>query len=105
MNCKEFEGLIPGFLCHTLDYKTLKAFLQHMASCADCTEEVTIQILVTDGMSRLEEGSAFDLQGELRRRLAEAGRKVRFHKVFLTIGFILEILAMLVIAGAIFWIL
>ena len=50
-----------------------------MRECPGCKEELVIQFLVTEGMQRLEDGDAFDLQRELELRLAEAKRKVRFH--------------------------
>ena len=49
-------------------------------------------VLVTEGMQRLEDGDAFDLQRELELRLAEAKRKVRFHMAFLKTGAVLEVL-------------
>ena len=41
-----------------------------------------IQFLVTEGMQRLEDGDAFDLQRELEIRLTEAKRKVKIQYVF-----------------------
>ena len=78
MDCKEFEKLIPEFIEGKLDYPTLKKFSEHMEQCEDCKEELTIQFLVTEGIQRLEDGSAFDLQKELSARMAEAKRKIRF---------------------------
>lgn len=105
MDCKEFEQLIPAFINQELNYKTLMRFNDHIDSCSECREELTIQILVTEGMARLEEGNSFDLQMELDKRLVEARKKVRFHKSFLYVGIVLEILAMLAIAGIVIWIL
>ncbi|MDR0963866.1 MAG: hypothetical protein LBM60_04545, partial [Clostridium sp.] len=66
-------------------------------SCQDCREELTIQILITEGLNRLEEGSAFDLNMELSRRLEEARHKLRIHKMVMTIGVACEIVAILAI--------
>jgi len=104
MNCKEFERLISGFMDNKLDYRTLIAFREHIEACPDCKEELVIQILVTEGMARLEEGNAFDLQKELDKRLLEAQRKVRFHSGFVYVGMVLEFLAMLAIAAIVLWI-
>ena len=82
MDCKEFEKLIPAFVGNNLEYRELKKFLNHAESCAKCQEELTIQVLVSEGMARLEEGSAFDLQRELKYRLEEAHRSIRVHKTF-----------------------
>ena len=105
MDCKEFEKLIPEFIEGKLDYPTLKKFSEHMEQCEDCKEELTIQFLVTEGIQRLEDGSAFDLQKELSARMAEAKRKIRFHNSFLRFGLVMEILAACVMAGVIIWIL
>jgi len=83
MNCKEFEKNIPDFIAGKLDFQTLQEFGEHMRECPGCKEELVIQFLVTEGMQRLEDGDAFDLQRELELRLAEAKRKVRFHMAFL----------------------
>lgn len=105
MTCKEFEKLIPDFLDQKLDFFTLKHFVEHMENCADCQEELVIQFLVTEGMQRLEEGDAFDLQKELEERLAQAQARVRFHSFFLYAGAGLKTLAIAGIVGFVIWIL
>ena len=105
MDCKEFEKLIPFFINRKMDFRVLKRFDEHMEQCPDCKEELVIQFLVTEGMQRLEEGDAFDLQSELEEQLTEARRRVRFHYRFLKIGEILEILLVILIAVTIVWIL
>ncbi len=105
MTCKEFEKLIPAFLEQKLDFLTLKQFVGHMETCGDCHEELVIQFLVTEGMQRLEEGDAFDLQSELAERMAEAKNRVKFHSVFLYVGAGLKTLAIALIAGYVVWLL
>ena len=82
MNCKEFEKNIPDFIAGKLDFQTLQEFGEHMRECPGCKEELVIQFLVTEGMQRLEDGDAFDLQRELEIRLTEAKRKVKISYVF-----------------------
>lgn len=86
MDCKEFEKKIPAFVANALDYKELDKFLSHVENCAECREELTIQVLISEGMARLEEGSAFDLQSELKRRMLEAEKRIRLHRMFRYIG-------------------
>lgn len=105
MTCKEFEKMIPDFLNRRLDFLTLKKFSEHMNSCEACYEELTIQFLVTEGMQRLEEGDAFDMQAELNGRLEEAKRYVKFHSTFLYLGAILETIGIALIAAFIIWML
>ena len=105
MTCKEFEKMIPDFLNRKLDFLTLKKFSEHMDSCEECHEELTIQFLVTEGMQRLEEGDAFDMQAELNDRLEEARSHMRFHSTFLYVGAALETLAIALIVAFIVWML
>ncbi|MED9902809.1 MAG: zf-HC2 domain-containing protein [Lachnospiraceae bacterium] len=93
MDCMEFEKLTPAFVANNLDYKELKRFLAHAESCPECREELTIQVLISEGMARLEEGSAFDLQKELDRRMQEAERRIRMHKTFKYAAITLEVAA------------
>lgn len=98
MNCGKFEKMIPAFLNSTLEYKDLKGFLKHVESCPECKEELTIQVLVSEGMARLEEGSAFDLQKELAHRIEEAGKRIRLHRMLIFINITLLTTALLAIA-------
>lgn len=104
MDCKEFERLIPEFVNKKMDYAMTKRFVYHMRNCPECKEELNIQFLVGEGLVRLEEGSAFDLQKEMRELLSDANRKVRFHERFLFWGRFLEgvvMVAMLAVVAAI----
>lgn len=105
MECREFERLIPDYLAKKLDYPALKRFYEHMEECADCREELDIQFLVAEGMQRLEEGNAFDLQTELAQRLEETGKTIRRHSTFLYIGIGMEIVALGMLASIVVWIL
>ena len=105
MECKEFERLIPDFIEDKLDYPTLKQFCEHMNVCAECKEELVIQFLVTEGIQRLEDGNAFDLQKELNTRMEDARKKIRVNSTFLRLGLIMEIAAVCLLAGIVLWIL
>ncbi len=97
MDCKEFEKMIPAFLENALSYKATKRFLEHVDSCPECQEELTIKVLVSEGMARLEEGSAFDIQKELDRHIQEAHKRIRLHKMFKYASITLEIVAFIAI--------
>ncbi len=103
MQCNEFEKLIPDFIHKKIDYRTMKEFDEHMHFCGDCKEELVIQFLVAEGIQRLEEGGAFDLQKELDERLAVERHKVRLHTGFMRVGILLEVLAVLAFLGIILW--
>ncbi len=104
MDCKEFEWLIPDFIEKKLDYLSLKRFSEHMEQCENCKEELTIQFLVTEGIQRLEDGGAFDLQKELNQRLGEARYRLKIHGRFIKLGYIMELIAVLMLAGIVLWI-
>lgn len=99
MDCKEFERLIPGFIEEKLDFSTMKRFIDHMEQCGSCKEELDIQLLVAEGVQRLEDGRAFDLQKELNRRLAEAKRRIRVSANMIRLGIAMEIAAACILAG------
>ncbi len=105
MNCKEFEKKIPAYIEQKLPYAELKEFCRHAGQCGECKEELTIQYLTTEGIQRLEDGGAFDLQKELDQHEADARRRIRFHDVFLHFGLALEVMAVSVIFGVVIWIL
>ncbi len=105
MDCKEFEKRIPDFIGRKLDYPALKRFSEHMEQCANCKEELVIQFLVAEGIQRLEDGNAFDLQSELEQRLTEARRRLQFHGRLLHFGVALEILAAAMLIGIVLWVL
>lgn len=105
MDCKEYEKMISAYIAQKLDYYSLKRFCEHTEHCEECKEELTIQYLTTEGIQRLEDGGAFDLQRELNQYREDAKRKICFHGAFLQAGLALEIIAVSVIFGLVLWIL
>ena len=105
IDCKGFEKLIPGFIAGKLDYPTLKSFSEHLEQCANCREEMENQLLVTEGMQRLEEGNAFDLQSELEQLLEEVRKKISIRSAFLYVGTAMEVVAVCMLVGIAVWIL
>lgn len=105
MSCKEFERLIPDYIAQKLDYPTLKKFDEHMEQCGECREELIIQFFVTEGVQRLEDGSAFDLQAELDQRLAQTKQQIKVHGTFLNLGIVMEIIAVCILVGIVVWML
>ncbi len=102
MNCKEFEKLIPGYVHKKLDFVTTKRFAEHLKVCPNCKEELNIQFLVNEGLNRLEDGNAFDLQNEMKELVKEADKKVKRHENFLKMGRLVELLVVAGIAVVVF---
>lgn len=72
------------FLEENLDDVQLAAFLEHIDSCADCREELTIQYMIREGLDRVETGETFNVHSDLnafvaaqRRRLVKKEHLVR----------------------------
>jgi hypothetical protein len=105
MDCKEFEKMIPDFINRKLDYFQLKSFIRHLDNCDSCKEELVIQFLVSEGIQRLEDGEAFDLQSELDARLHDAERRLKRQNGAMGLGFALEILCAAAALGFVIWIL
>ena len=90
MNCKEAEKNIPFFLQEELSGSELEEFLEHIESCPEGEEELTIQLLVTEGLESLETGNNFNLQDELLIKLTGAEHHIRVHRTLLYILYCLE---------------
>ena len=54
MDCKEAQRCIPLFLKDELDRETAFRLVKHITSCSECMEELTVEYLLTEGISRLE---------------------------------------------------
>lgn len=101
MECKEVEKQIPDFIGKKMDYVALKEFAEHVENCPKCKEELTIQFLIDEGLVRLEEGSAFDLNHELWVRMNEAGKKIRRNDLVINVGTVFEYIVMAAIAAVV----
>ena len=105
MTCKEFEKLIPDYVAKKMDYLTLKEFYAHMQACPECKEELTINFLVTDGLQKLEEGDAYDLNEEWSGRVDETKKRLRLNESIIRIGFWVEVVMIGIIVGVAAWLL
>ena len=105
MTCKEFEKLIPDYVAKKMDYLTLKEFYAHMQACPECKEELTINFLVTDGLQKLEEGDAYDLNEEWSGRVDETKKRLRLNESIIRVGFWVEVVMIGIIVGVAAWLL
>ncbi len=97
MECKEAEKLISKFIDDELEQKEAVRFLAHIEECEECREELAIQFLVTEGIANLEQGTAFDLQGELKRRMHILERRVARNENLRYLAYIMEFFAIVLI--------
>ena len=98
MDCNKIQRLIPDFLNEDLKTRELARFLQHMDTCKECKEELTIQYLSSEGISRLEEGKTFDLDRELNEYILQMEKGIKRRRN-LVLGYIaFEVAAIATIA-------
>ena len=90
MNCQIFTKNIPAFLNNELDYDELNDFLEHVYECSECKEELSIELLIREGLNSLEKGNSFDLNSELLNQLqrSEHTLKNRDSLIWLLYSFI-----------------
>lgn len=93
--CKTFEKSIPGFLSDSLDNRSLEQFLDHLAGCKNCQDELSVQFLVAEGMNKLETGENFHLQRELRSLIDLQYKRLAARKRLTLIAYTLECAGML----------
>lgn len=88
MDCKRVVKRIPAFIQDELSIRELEAFLQHIDRCKECQEELTIQLLVTEGLVSLEAGDDFDIKQEMDQKMQLARRQILWSRQmdWLTIG-------------------
>lgn len=98
MKCKEFEKNIPIFINSTMDYSELKEFVDHVEKCPECREELDIQLLVSEGIARLNDGGALDLRYEMDKRMAGAMATIHRHRTLRILAGTLQLMAALAFA-------
>lgn len=91
MTCKDADKHIQQFLDDDLDNRELADFLNHIESCPECKEELTIQFLVKVGMQRLEDGNTFNLKKELDFLLKDACKRLKTRNSLVIFSRILEL--------------
>ena len=80
MDCKETQRCIHLFLENELDRGTEQKFVEHVRSCRECMEELTIEYLLLEGISRLENADNINVQKELEDKLNRAVNRQKVYK-------------------------
>lgn len=101
MTCKDADKAIARFLDDDLDNRELADFLNHIETCPECKEELTIQFLVKVGMQRLEDGNTFNLKAELNMLLRDARKKLLGRRYLVLTSYILELLVLALAAATV----
>lgn len=69
MDCKETRRCIRFFLKDEMDDNTAYEFVEHIHSCNECMEELTVEYLLFEGIRRLENADDIDVKSELEEKL------------------------------------
>lgn len=75
MDCKRAQSMVAPYILKKLNDKELEAFLEHVANCRECYEELEIYFTVHYTLQRLddEEGSTvYDVENALQNSLEES---------------------------------
>lgn len=79
MDCKEAQRCIRLFFEDELSEDTAQKFVEHVYSCKECMEELTIEYLLLEGINRLENADDIDVKSELEEKL---NRTINRKKVY-----------------------
>lgn len=80
MDCKEAQRCIHLFLTDGLDGSTERKFVEHVRSCSECMEELTVEYLLLEGINRLENADNINVQKELEDKLDHAMYRQKMYK-------------------------
>lgn len=106
VNCHQFEGLIAPFLHNQLKEEQTRSFLDHVASCADCYEELKLTFTIEKAIMQLDteaedDFSNVDLElGQLLEKARRSCAAVRRKRIALKM---VLFLAELAVAAAVVW--
>ena len=64
--------------------------MEHIEECGECKEELSIQFLVKEGLSRLEAGSVFDLKNELEYRIGMEEHALKMRESLMWLSYLLD---------------
>lgn len=93
MNCIECKKLIKDFINDSLDNKTTLEFVEHVKSCPECMEELSIDFLVSEGLKRLDNVTSFNLQEELEEKIESSTSKAKFQIQFVVVAVVVTVIA------------
>ena len=98
---RRFIRRIPDFFSDSLDESELDGFLRHYDSCSECRDEVAIQYLIHEGLSRVESGTAFNFEREMNEYVDTERTRLLGRERFTRFVFVLEAFTVAVFAAAV----
>lgn len=103
LDCKSIEKMIPIYLEDKLEAYQMLALLNHVKKCQECKEELSIQYMVSEGLTRAEEENNYNLVEGLDLKIKDSYKKIKAHDVvFFGFSFCLVLSVCLIIAAIMF---
>lgn len=96
-DCRTSEQCMNAFINNELTDYELYCFLNHVIKCASCYEELETSYLLSEALSRLEEGETIDLENELKQKVKNSRKALRIHGFIGNIYRSAEIISMIIV--------
>lgn len=98
VDCKKIEKMIPLYLEDKLKAYEMLTLLEHIKTCSECKEELTIQYMVSEGLTRAEIENNYNLLEGLSAKISESYKKIKAHDV-VSFGFTFCLIASFCLVG------
>lgn len=104
-DCKLIEKKIPLYLAGKLSVKETKDFIDHVQGCKDCKDELTIQYMVSEGLSKAESDNEYNLLKGLEQKLSGSRQMIKKYRITLFFVLLFVIASLALFAAVIYLIL
>ena len=103
MDCVAFNRDIEAFIAEELDDETLNAFLNHLAVCPSCAEELEINYIVHEGIARMDKRHAsLNLSSAFRHNLRNNQEYIAFRRKLMITADVFRTLSFWTLAATVF---
>lgn len=96
IDCRASEQMMNDFVESKLVGEHLWQFLTHVERCPECFEELETRYLISEALSRLENGESIDLRSELKNKIKGAKRAMYLHYFNEDVLRVIEIISMII---------
>lgn len=98
LDCRSCEQDMNDFIDNSLIGNELWDFLNHVRNCPTCYEELETRYLLSEALTRLENGETIDLHKELEHKINYSRFTLRLHRHVDSIARSMEIIAGIIVA-------
>lgn len=99
-DCVFVQQNIDDFIAKNMESQETLAFIDHIKSCDECKEELSIKFLVSEGLIKIDKAESFNLNAELRN-LIDSNRDKATRKIQMS-RFCMALLIVLAVVGGYF---